>query len=431
MFRALIALLLLPLLTATTPPPQCITTVGGPFRIDSGGRIDNTGITFIDVSHPAPALYAYPSIRFAYRFSSNQPVAMLFATVRAEGQTYRIIDQSHVDFFFPTTGVPLGTLEVREMVFDHPLVFDKGDMFAVISRAPGGVQGLPVYGSTSPQGILVSNSDLGTAGTLDVSKFRSIRAASFGAALQTTIPCAQLPVPELFIPVVGDIQGLAHYSTEVSVFTGPLPRAEVIDWAIRDRTRNPNAPSLITGSTPMSSFTATVDGLPASYVGTMTLAFPFYALRQQEAETPNLSDEVTATARITARIPLGETGSSINAVSCEKIGHTIAVPFHVTPGHRVNIGIASAQLNSCGIFRPATSVVATVNGVSRAIAMPAESIQLDNITAEGSPLPDAIGLTDGVVTFTVTDEASRIVAYSSLLDNTSQSATLTYGTVIR
>ncbi|MGZ7041511.1 MAG: hypothetical protein ACXVH7_06960, partial [Thermoanaerobaculia bacterium] len=78
------------------------------------------------------------------------------------------------------------------------------------------------------------------------------------------------------------------------------------------------------------------------------------------------------------------------------------------------------------------AVVARVNdGANVIIAMPAETFQLDNITGPNSPLPGAIGLTDGVVYLTVMDEASRIVAYSSLLDNTSQSATLTYGTVVR
>ena len=176
----------------------------------------------------------------------------------------------------------------------------------------------------------------------------------------------------------------------------------------------------------------TLNGLPDAYVGSMTLSVPGYNGKYKNNDTLRLSDDAIATARITARIPLGETGSSINGVSCERIGHVIAVPFHVTANHRVNIGIASAQLNSCGIFKPATSVVARVNdGASVLVAMPAETFQLDNITGPNTPLTDAIGLTDGVVYITVTDEASRIVAYSSLLDNTSQSATLTYGTVVR
>ena len=430
----------------TTCSGTRLLTVGGPLRLDLEGFLpgvaDSTGrMTVIDVSRPALTRYAAPSVLFEYVFPDTRPIQIQFAAVQVDnGQTYRIIDQEPTYQISPSTGVPAGNAEVRQIAFEHPLVFDSGQMLATIVRAASGTQpGLVFYNSSSPQGVLVGGVDLGQAGSATLSNFTSVPRGAAAAVVQGTIDCAAIPAPELFIPVVGDTQGLAHYSTDVSLyagrsFAGPL----TVNWTVRDRTRNPNSTTLITGSAStvsMSNSTdsvGTLSGLPPSYLGSMTLTFPGYNGRYKTNDTVRLSDDAIATARITARIPLGETGSSINGVSCERIGHTIAVPFHVTANHRVNVGIASGQLNSCGIFKPSTAVVARVNtGQDVIIAMPAETIQLDNITGANSPLADAIGLTDGVVYITVTDEASRIVAYASLLDNTSQSATLTYGTVVR
>ncbi|MGZ4809905.1 MAG: hypothetical protein ACXV7D_11325, partial [Thermoanaerobaculia bacterium] len=298
---------------------------------------------------------------------------------------------------------------------------DRGDAFALIIRPAAGTKaGLVFYESPGPAGVLVASADLGNLGQVDASQFRPIRGMAM-AAFARGNACGDVPAPELLLPVVGDITGRAHYSTDVSLFT---PNASIANWTIRDRTRDGNAPTVISGtSTPTGSITA----LPAAYLGSMTIS-----AAGAEARGSRFSDQASATARITASTPLGETGSSIAGVSCERIGHTIAVPFHVTPGHRVNIGIASAQLNSCGIFRPATAVTVRVNdGAPVSVAMPAESIQLDDITGDISPLPAAKRLTDGIVYVSVTDEGSRIVAYSSLLDNVSQSATLTIGLVDR
>jgi hypothetical protein len=430
----------------TTCSGTRLLTVGGPLRLDLEGFFpgiaDSSGrMTVIDVSRPALTRYATPSVLFSYVFPDGRPIQIQFAAVLVDGgQTYRISDQTPSFQIVQTPGVPSGRVEVRQIGFDHPLVFDNGQMLATIVRTASGTQpGLVFYNSSSPQGVLVGPVDLGQAGSAALSSFASIPSGAAAAVVQGAVDCAAIPAPELFIPVVGDIQGLAHYSTEVSLyagrsFAGPL----TVNWTVRDRTRNAGSATLITGSAVTTSTSNSTDsvgtltGLPASYLGSMTLTFPGYNGTYKTNDTRRLSDDAIATARITARIPLGETGSSINGVSCERIGHTIAVPFHVTANHRVNIGIASAQLNSCGIFKPSTAVVARVNaGPDVIIAMPAETFQLDNITGANSPLAGAAGLTDGVVYITVTDEASRIVAYASLLDNTSQSATLTYGTVVR
>jgi len=439
MFIGFICIVPLSLQAQTTCGGTRLLTVGGPLRLDVEGFFptlpDQTGImTVIDVSRPAMTRYATPSLLFEYVFPDARPVQIFFAAVRASGQTYRIVDQEPTFQIAASVGTGPGRAEVRQIVFDHPLVFDSGDLLATVVRpATGTAPGLVFFNSASPQGVLVGNIDLAQAGSAQLSQLASVRSGAAAVVVQGTIECAAIPAPELFIPVVGDIQGLAHYSTDVSLFTGPGFAGPVtINWTVRDRTLNPNAPTSITGTAATTNSVGTITGLPASYLGSMTLSFPGYNGQYKTNDTIRLSDDAMATARITARIPLGETGSSINGVSCERIGHTIAMPFHVTENHRVNVGVASAQLNSCGIYAPATLVTVRVNnGASVTIPLPAETVQLDNITGPNSLLPDAIGLTDGVVYFTVTDEASRIVAYSSLLDNASQSATLTYGMVIR
>ncbi|MGZ4809904.1 MAG: hypothetical protein ACXV7D_11320 [Thermoanaerobaculia bacterium] len=423
-----------------------LLSVGGPIRLDAEvfffGVADTTGrMTAIDVSRPALTRYAAPFALFAYVFPDSRPIQIQFSAVQVDnGQTYRIIDQGPAYQIFPTTGIQPGQAEVRQIAFDHPLVFDSGQMLATTVRpATGTAPGLVFYDSASPQGVLAGAVDLVQAGSAPLSSFSSLPRAAAAAVVQGAIDCATIPAPELFIPVVGDIQGLAHYSTDVTLYGArPFFSPLTTNWTIRDRTRNPNSATLLTGSVVTPAVSGgrdpfgTLSGLPDSYAGSMTLSFPDYTGVYKNNDTLRVSDDAMATARITARVSLGETGSSINGVSCERIGHRIAVPFHVTANHRVNIGIASAQLNSCGIYKAATAVVARVNdGPNVIIAMPAETFQLDNITGPNSPLPGAIGLTDGVVYLTVMDEASRIVAYSSLLDNTSQSATLTYGTVVR
>ncbi len=63
--------------------------------------------------------------------------------------------------------------------------------------------------------------------------------------------------------------------------------------------------------------------------------------------------------------------------------------------------------------------------------MPAQSIQLNNITALDSPLPSLAAAIDAVVTIEVTDNASRIAAYLSVLDNRSQDSVVITGIPIK
>jgi len=403
-------------------PDGEIVTVGAPFRLDLepvDPHLPPGTVTIVDMTKLSTNLFPAPVGYIRYVFPDERAVNIEFASVHVRGTTYRINDYFGGFSIGPTPGIPFGTPELRAFTFHHPLVFDRGDAFALIIRPAAGTKAGIVFNDSSlPAGVLAGNIDLGNLGSVDASQLQPIRGVAM-AAFARGHACGDVPAPELLLPVVGDVNGRAHYSTDVSLFA---PAATSVNWTIRDRTRDPNAPTMITGT---SSPPGTISGLPAPYLGSMTISVP-----GATAKGSRFSDAVAATARITARIPLGETGSSIGAVSCERIGHAIAIPFHVTPGHRVNVGIASAQLNSCGIFRPATAVTARVNdGAPVTIAMPAESIQLDDITGESSPLPAASGLTDGVVYISVTDEGSRIVAYSSLLDNTSQSATLTIGAV--
>jgi hypothetical protein len=442
-FIALVISIAMPALHAqTTCNGSRLLTVGGPIRLDVPAfnvtLPDPTAPeTVVDVSHPALTRYATPTVIFEYAFPDTRPISIYFAAVRPEAQSYTVDDQTPVFQVAAQSASSVGRVEVRQILLDHPLVFDAGELLAIeVMPASGTSSGLVFYDSPSPQGVLVGNIRLTQTGAAALSDLASIRSTAVAVNMAATVACGVVPAPELFIPDVGDIQGLAHYVTDVTLFAvSPTFSAPVTaNWTIRDRQQNPNAVTLINGTaTTGSSGLGTFTTLPTtSYFGTMTISFPGYNGLYQTNDTSRLSDDVTATARIVARIPLGETGSSINGVSCEKIGHVIAVPFHIVPNHRVNIGIASAQLNSCGIFKAATSVLVSVNGGAPVtIAMPAESIQLNDITATNSPLPGAAGLTDGVVTITVTDEATRVVGYSSLLDNTSQSATLNYGTVVR
>jgi len=405
-------------------PDGDVVTVGAPFRLDVGAAavdLPPGTVTIIDRTKPSANLFPAPVGMIRYKFPDSRAVSILFASLHVLGSTYRINDYFGSFQIAATPGIPFGTPEVRTFTFHHPLVFDRGDVFAVVIRpAEGTSSGLVMYESSPPSGVLIGSVDIGQQGSVGISQLRPVRGVAM-AAFARGNACGEVPAPELLLPVVGDITGRAHYSTDVSLYA---PVDSTLTWTIRDRLRDAGAPTLINGS---AASNGSLAGLPPSYLGSMTLSVP--ALRGRGTRA---SDDVSATARITARTALGETGSAITAVSCERIGHTIAVPFHVAPGYRVNIGIASAQLNSCGIFKAATAIIARVNdGAPVTLAMPAESIQLDDVTGDNTTLQDARGLTDGVVYLSVTDEAARIVAYSSLLDNTSQSSTLTIGSVIR
>jgi hypothetical protein len=89
--------------------------------------------------------------------------------------------------------------------------------------------------------------------------------------------------------------------------------------------------------------------------------------------------------------------------------------------------------STCGVFTPAKAVVVEVNDFADnvLVQMPAESLQLDDITGPASPLASARGLSDGVVRVTVVDEATRIVGYAAVIDNTSNAGTITIGRVDR
>jgi hypothetical protein len=123
----------------------------------------------------------------------------------------------------------------------------------------------------------------------------------------------------------------------------------------------------------------------------------------------------------------------LKAVGCHGIGRRFLVPFHVTPNHRLNIGIASAQIASCGVSAPAKAVTIRVlqpiPGSIVTVPMPGESTQLNNVTSPGSVVPDAIGLTDGIFEVRVADEASRILVYTVLQDNVSQDTAAGYGLI--
>jgi hypothetical protein len=108
----------------------------------------------------------------------------------------------------------------------------------------------------------------------------------------------------------------------------------------------------------------------------------------------------------------------------------VKIPINVPPNHRMNVGIASAPLTSCGIYADATSVdIAVDNGAFVTVLMPNGSIQLDDVTGKLSTI--APNKTTGLITIRVRDDAARIAAYASVIDNQSEAASVTLATVER
>lgn len=421
--------------------------VGGEIQLSdagvTGGLFNGNPATFIDLNRPAVAHVVVDTVSFEYLFQHNQ-LTVQFASFTPSGRKY-VVRNATAPMTITAFGLPFNVSypEVHQVPLNPPLVFEPGDVLGMsITPAADETPELPILRGEGSAGTLVTSGDAIKSGSADLTtptvfpEGRSIMGAFAGGV----VGCSKLPDPQLIVPVTGDVTGRVHYTTDVSIYLSPaIPAAASIpvQWSVRDRLSNPGAPTIFGGTvnaTPVKfrdSF-ATVTGLPPNYLGPMTLtvsnAGPMYTANP----IVRFSDDAVATARIAAQGPQGDTGSSVPAVSCDRVGHVIAIPFHRTANQRVNIGVASAQLASCGVFQPAKAFFVEVNdGSDLTIAMPAESIQLDDITGEASPLPEAKGLTDGVVRVAVTDEAARIVAYASVIDNTTQAGTITVGRVER
>ena len=181
--------------------------------------------------------------------------------------------------------------------------------------------------------------------------------------------------------VVGDVTGSAHFTTDLCCldhyhFIG----SDTWHFTLRDRVGG--SPRVITKDivVPISSTFApasltTALGASGSYFGPLTIDF-----MQAWVELV-----ATGSASITAPSAGGGTnGSAVPAVGCSGIARIYdTIRFKAPPAnHRLNLGVASAELNSCGVF--AAEVEIWINdGPHVIVAMPGESIELNDITGAG------------------------------------------------
>jgi len=384
--------------------------------------------TFIAGSRPATARLAVSEVDLRMLTTSATPFTVRFVAFRPSEANYIARNVSAV---LSLSATPPG--QVVAATINPPLQFEPGDVLGVtFYSASGG--GPTVVNTPARSGFLIFHGDA-PAGTQFGRDSATRYVSSFVLAVEavSNAPCEQLPYPEILVPVVGDVVGAAHFVTDLvaqfapSQFGGPV----TLHLTLHDRM----------GGSPRIA-TATVNGAvgaayhPASLATALNVTPPYFGpLTIAFLDGPGfLTNAVYASARITAPGTCGggETGSAVDGVGCDRIGREIAIPFHVPAGHRLNVGIASAEMNSCGIFVPATSAEVWVNGGPHVIVpMPGESTQINDITGAGASPYRSAGVTDGIVVVRVTDEATRIVAYSSLADNASQDSAIALGSVLQ
>ena len=418
--------------------PSCPATVGAPVRVDIAGWTlptitdvhgnDASAVTVIDVSHPAVVRVTATQLTFKYVFVDSRPVQIVVGAMRAAGDEYRAVDVVPPFEITPQDSPSA----LRTIALSQPLHFEPGDMLAIeFKTAEGVAPGLITYGSPARQGVLALAMEIGGPTMHPFPFVNPFQSTAIAAAVQGQGTCDDFPPAELLLPVVGELDGVVHYSTEVNMSSGPLyPLGYRFNWTLRDRLRDPNAATIFKGTSranPQNGI-ATISDLPPAYVGSLIIDTGTPVLPIPEGA--RIGDFFAARATIKAGASGSAGAGSIDAVSCEALAHTIALPFHLSSGQRLNIGIASADLRGCGIVVPATSVLVRMGGnLPVPIAMPAGSVQLNDVTGPKTPLPAAAGVTDGFVYVTVTDEASRVVAYSSIVDGASQ--TIAYGMTLR
>jgi hypothetical protein len=407
-----------------------VVNIGG---LASGGTTyaDNFPVypdTFIDLSRPARARVAISVINFRMNTFSASPFTVRFIAFKPSGSEYVARNVSATMSFTRSAASELYTA-----VLTPAVQFEAGDLLgATFYSASGG--GVTSAESTQPSGYLIFHSDApaGTHLARD-SAARLLTAYRLQMEALATVDCSLAP-PELFIVAVGDVTGSAHFVTDLTLVQSPRCCGGG-GWPIHMTLRDRLSGSLVV-ATADSTSTIGVAYHPASLATALAVSPPYLgSLTLRFSDLFANTAEMAASARITANVAAcsgGGTGASVDAVSCPGIGREIAIPFHLAPNQRMNVGAASAQLNSCGVFAPSTSVDVWVNSnTPRTIGMPGESMQLGDFTGAGGAQFGSVGMTDGVIHFRVTDEASRIVAYTSILDNTSQDSSTSLGMVLR
>lgn len=392
--------------------------------------------TVFDLSRPARQAIDVSRLEFSY-FSVGTTFSIRFVAVRASGTRYSVVAQS--------ANLPITVSSANLYVVDlaQPLHFEAGDMLGAETNATAA--DAPGYSlADNPGGFAIVPAALAVGSSVDRDSFVNTLDSSLVLSIEAVgrVDCATIPPFEVIVPV-GDVVGggNTHYRSNFDVFLrgvgfgGPFEITETL----RDRLATPG--SVRSVSVTSTDFGINVPrhedsvaellGTPTPFFGTLAIAFPFTS-----GYTRNWENDATVSSTISAETAAcsgGGTGSTLKAVGCHGIGRAFLVPFHVPPGHRLNIGIASAQLASCGVTVPAKvvtiRVLQPIAGAVVTVPMPGESTQLNSVTSPGSPLPDAVGLTDGIFEVRVADEASRILVYTVLQDNVSQDTAAGYGLV--
>jgi hypothetical protein len=422
---------------------QCSSFAEARFGGRSGGSLGSTvgffagAETIFDLSRPARQPIDVSRIDFSSPGSSGD-FSIRFVAVRPSGTRYTVVAQStELHFTGSSTGLFSAALP-------QPLHFEAGDLLGAEMTATSAAA-LGYSLADNPGGFAVVPSVLSVGASGDRDSFANFLDSSLTISMEAfgTIDCSKIPPFEVIVPV-GDLVGggNTHYRSNLDMFLqavgfggGPF---EVLA-TLRDRLATPGSVHLVSATSTAFLVNepnhvdsiADLLGTTPPFFGTLSVAFPFTQGFTQNWENNALVSSTISAA--TAACSGGGTGSTLKAVGCHGIGRAFFVPFHVSSGHRLNIGIASTKIASCGAAAAATSVTVRVlqpiPGSIVTISMPGESTQLNDVTSPGSLIADAIGLTDGILEVRVADEASRILVYTVLQDNVSQDTAAGYGLV--
>jgi hypothetical protein len=394
-------------------------------------------VTYIDFTRPARVPTGVDHVDFAYVAEDGLPFTVAFEAVTVSGTTYRIAAKSDTFLFTPPAGTFPG---VKTYAVNIPLLaFPAGSLLGVtvITQSPfsklgattSDVPGSYAYVALDPAASTTIDRDAMSLG--DGARAIAVEAINSTRITAPIATCVAPPNVQLLVPMVGDTAGIgAHYSTDVTIMTNfaGQPSSVFGVLSVRDRISGAVSAHAIQnlptrGVTPVGDLGDALQTRP--FVGSLALVVQSYTGGGEYD-----ARYVTAVARITGTTACGETDITIPAVSCGGTGRVVKIPINVPPNHRLNVGIASAPMTSCGIYADATSVdIAVDNGPFVTVAMPNGSIQLDDVTGKLSTI--APNKTTGLITIRVRDDAARIAAYASVIDNQSEAASVTLATVER
>jgi hypothetical protein len=399
--------------------------------------ISSNAVTYIDFTRPARVPTGVNHVDFAYVAEDGLPFTVAFEAVTVSGTTYRIAAKSDPISFTPPAGTFPGVTTYRVNI--PQLAFPAGSLLGVTVATQSPINKLGTTTSDVPGSYAYIAADPAIGATIDrdaMSLGDAARAIAVEAINSTRITapiatCVAPPNVQLLVPMAGDTAGVgAHYLTDVTIMTSFAGQPGFVFGvlSVRDRISGAvishaiqNIPTR--GVTQVGDLGDALQARP--FIGSLALVVQSYTGAGEYD-----ASYVTAVARITGTTACGETAVTIPAVSCSGTGRVLKIPINVPPNHRMNVGIASAPMTSCGIYADATSVdVAVDNGAFMTVPIANGSIQLDDVTGKLSTI--APNKTTGLITIRVRDDAARIAAYGSVIDNQSEAASVTLATVER